>query len=108
MRFGGRAGGYEARYGKAAVWLKDTADYVAEGEALAKAMSCKFIETSAKTRTNVDNAFFDIVREIRRYNKEMSSYGSGAPMGMNGPKHEMEMGDREGQSRGCCGSCVLM
>ena len=84
------------------------ADYIAEGEALARAMNCKFIETSAKTRTNVDNAFYDIVREIRRYNKEMSSYGSGAPAGMNGPKHEMEMGDREGRSRSCCGSCVLM
>jgi len=81
----------------------------AEGEALAQSMSCKFIETSAKTRKNVENAFFDIVREIRRYNKEMNSYGgSGAPGGSNGPKHEMDMGGEGGKERGCCGSCVVM
>ena len=67
-------------------------------------MSCKFIETSAKTRLNVDNAFYDIVREIRRYNKEMSSYGSG---GGARPKEEMGIDDGT-QSRGCCGKCVLM
>jgi GTPase KRas protein len=67
-------------------------------------MSCKFIETSAKTRTNVDNAFYDIVREIRRYNKEMSAYGGG---GGSRPKEEMGMDDG-GRSPGCCGKCVLM
>ena len=76
-----------------------------EGEALARSMSCKFIETSAKTRTNVDNAFYDIVREIRRYNKEMSSYGGGGPSGMNGPQNKMDL-DQE-SSRGCC-KCVIM
>ena len=86
---------------------RDTADSCIEGEALAQGMSCKFIETSAKTRTNVDNAFYEIVREIRRYNKEMSAYGSGAPSGMNGPTHKLEMGDQD-KSRGCCGKCVIM
>ena len=81
--------------------------WCAEGEALARSMSCKFIETSAKTRTNVDNAFYDIVREIRRYNKEMSSYGSGAPAGANGPQHKLEMGSQE-RRRGCCGGCTIM
>ena len=41
-----------------------------EGQNLARQFGCKFIETSAKSRINVDNAFYDIVREIRRYNKE--------------------------------------
>lgn len=40
-----------------------------EGRALAASFGCKFIETSAKTRTNVDEAFYGLVREIRRYNK---------------------------------------
>ena len=71
-------------------------------------MSCKFIETSAKTRTNVDNAFYDIVREIRRYNREMSSYGSGVSGGANGPQHKLEMGGEE-RRRGCCGGrCTIM
>ncbi|OBT51027.1 hypothetical protein VE04_08179 [Pseudogymnoascus sp. 24MN13] len=82
-----------------------------EGEALAKSFGCKFIETSAKSRINVDNAFFDIVREVRRYDKQMAGNfegGSGGGQGGNGgPQGKMEMGEGE-NSRGCCGSCVLM
>ncbi|MCJ1362628.1 Ras GTPase [Acarospora aff. strigata] len=80
-----------------------------EGETVARQFGCKFIETSAKSRINVDNAFFDIVREIRRYNKEMSTYPSGVPgmAGGNGPHNKMEMSDHE-RDRGCCGGCVVM
>ncbi|KAL8960015.1 MAG: hypothetical protein Q9193_003208, partial [Seirophora villosa] len=56
-----------------------------EGEDLARSFGCAFIETSAKSRINVENAFYNIVREIRRYNKEMSSYPSGTQTAMNGP-----------------------
>ncbi|KAM5358563.1 hypothetical protein ACJZ2D_015177 [Fusarium nematophilum] len=38
-----------------------------EGEALARAMGCEFIEVDAKSGVNVDKAFYDLVREIRRY-----------------------------------------
>lgn len=92
------------------IGVKTNSGPTTEGEALARGMSCKFIETSAKTRTNVDNAFYDIVREIRRFNKEMSSYGGGGGggggMGRQ-PKDELQMGEG-GSSRGCCGKCVLM
>lgn len=40
-----------------------------EGRDLAKQFGCKFIETSAKSKYNVDEAFFSLVREIRRFNK---------------------------------------
>lgn len=40
-----------------------------EGRDLAKHFGCRFIETSAKQRLNVDEAFYDLVREIRQYNK---------------------------------------
>ena len=83
--------------------------YRSEGEATARQLGCKFIETSAKSRINVDNAFYNIVREIRRYNKEMSSYpsGGGAP-GANGPQVKMEMNESD-KSPGCCsGRCVVM
>jgi hypothetical protein len=40
-----------------------------EGRDLAKHFGCKFIETSAKQRINVDEAFTNLVREIRKYNK---------------------------------------
>jgi GTPase KRas len=80
-----------------------------EGEALAKSFNCKFIETSAKSRINVDKAFYDIVREIRRYNREMQGYstGSGGMGGMNGPPKPMEMDGGE-KEPGCCSKCVLM
>lgn len=43
--------------------------YRLEGRDLARHFNCKFIETSAKQRINVDEAFTNLVREIRRYNK---------------------------------------
>ncbi|KAG5440071.1 hypothetical protein PCK2_000583 [Pneumocystis canis] len=43
-----------------------------EGRDLAKLFRCRFIETSAKQRINVEEAFYSLVREIRRYNKECS------------------------------------
>ena len=80
-----------------------------EGQTLARNFGCKFIETSAKSRINVDNAFYDIVREIRRYNKEMSSY-SGAPgsngQGSNGMK-QLDHDDQGEKKGGCCGCTVM-
>ena len=70
---------------------------------MARQFGCKFIETSAKSRKNVDQAFFDIVREIRRYNKEMSGYVSGVP---NSQPQKMEM-DGDGDRKGC-GCCTVM
>jgi GTPase KRas protein len=86
-----------------------TAMVSTEGEALARSFGCKFIETSAKSRINVDNAFYDIVREIRRYNKEMAGYTAGGVSGAGngGPQNKLEVGEGE-KDRGCCGKCVIM
>ncbi|KAI8640498.1 ras family-domain-containing protein, partial [Parasitella parasitica] len=46
-----------------------------EGQDLAKHYRCHFVETSAKVRINVDEAFYEIVRDIRRYNKEHELIG---------------------------------
>lgn len=85
------------------------ANITTEGEALANSFGCKFIETSAKSRINVDNAFFEIVREIRRYNKQMSGHfeGGAGGAGSNGPQTKMEISEGD-KGRGCCGSCVVM
>lgn len=40
-----------------------------EGRDLAKHLGCIFMETSAKQPINVDEAFYSVVREIRKYNK---------------------------------------
>jgi Ras family len=50
-------------------------DWCVEGRALAASFGCKFIETSAKNRTNVDEAFYGLVREIRRFNVRPLSRG---------------------------------
>lgn len=80
-----------------------------EGKNVALQFGCQFIETSAKTRFQVEDAFFNIVREIRRYNKEMSSYGGGnSGQGPNGvPRHPVDV-ERE-EHDGCCGGwCAVM
>lgn len=79
-----------------------------EGEALAKSFGCKFIETSAKSRINVDKAFYDIVREIRRFNREMQGYSPGS--GGNGgsaPPGKMQVEDGEADA-GCCSKCIIL
>ncbi|KAI9836657.1 MAG: Ras GTPase [Sarea resinae] len=88
-----------------------TQEFIAEGQDLARQFGCAFIETSAKSRIHVDESFYNLVREIRRYNKEMSSYPSGAPAGAgaNGPQSKLEMGEQD-KHAGCCGSssCIIM
>ena len=37
-----------------------------EGQDLAKSWGCPFLESSAKTRVNVDESFFALVREVRK------------------------------------------
>lgn len=77
-----------------------------DGFRLAQSFGCPFIETSAKARTNVERAFYELVREIRRYNREMA--GGYAPMvGQHAPGQKMEMGDRS-ERTGCCSRCVVM
>jgi len=43
--------------------------FTLEGRDLAKHLGCIFMETSAKQPINVDEAFYSVVREIRKYNK---------------------------------------
>jgi hypothetical protein len=57
-----------------------------EGRDLAKQFQCKFVESSAKQKINVDEAFYNLVREIRRYNKETQQGKAGGP---NKPKRKL-------------------
>jgi GTPase KRas len=88
--------------------MKRPADTAAEGETLARSFGCKFLETSAKSRINVDRAFYDIVREIRRYNREMQGYSHGSGTTNNGgPVNKMEVGE-DSADAGCCSKCIIM
>ena len=49
-----------------------------EGQDLAKSFGCPFYESSAKTRINVEESFFALVREIRKdLNKTVPKKGGG-------------------------------
>ena len=48
----------------------------AEGKDLAKSFGCPFVETSAKTRHNIEDAFFQLVREIREEKARMANPNS--------------------------------
>lgn len=74
---------------------------------MAQAWGCPFIETSAKSRLNVEDAFYETVREIRRYNKEMTATTTGT--NKNGsPIQKMEHDNGQKEDAGCCGGCNVM
>jgi len=80
-----------------------------EGRDLAKHLGCRFIETSAKQRINVDEAFSNLVREIRKYNKEQQTGRPAMPSA--GPVSQGVFGQPGGSdehSDGCCGGCVIL
>ncbi|KAI0050496.1 hypothetical protein FA95DRAFT_1603506 [Auriscalpium vulgare] len=64
-----------------------------EGRELAERFGCRFIETSAKQSANVDAAFSNLVRDIRKYDKEQQT---SHPDGL------------DQNSGGCCGGCVVV
>lgn len=52
-----------------------------EGSALAKQLNCDFVEASAKNCVNVEKAFYDVVRQLRRQR-------ASAPMRQTNGNHE--------------------
>ncbi|KAI8335658.1 ras-like protein 3 [Choanephora cucurbitarum] len=70
-----------------------------EGKDLAKTFGCPFTETSAKQRVRVDDTFYDVVREIRRINKEQEGRSKA------GQRETFEVSENSNSS-GCC--CILM
>jgi len=83
-----------------------------EGRDLAKHFNCKFIETSAKQRINVDEAFSNLVREIRKFNKEQQT-GRPVTAAPSGPGGAFGGGGHSGieegpHDAGCCSGCVVV
>jgi GTPase KRas protein len=74
-----------------------------EGRAIAKQYNCKFIETSAKLRINVDEAFSNLVREIRVYNRAQAAGRPGGVQGTSGVGGgPIGSESPDGNKRSCC------
>ena len=78
-----------------------------EGYALARELGCEFVEASAKNCINVEKAFYDVVRLLRRQRMKQQppqgSGGKGARMNMrdNEPRDESRYKNR-GKGKGKC------
>lgn len=69
-----------------------------EGHALARELGCEFVEASAKNCINVEKAFYDVVRQLRRQRMQTNlraMQGSGRGTRMN----TGEMGSMRDESR---------
>lgn len=79
-----------------------------EGHALARELGCEFVEASAKNCINVEKAFFDVVRIIRRQNA--GAYGSGPSRSANGAaagRRDTMADDRKRRGKGDR-KCVIL
>lgn len=72
-----------------------------EGQDLAKSFSIPFMETSAKTRVNVEESFFELVREIR---KDLGGGRGGGGGGKGGSSSSSGGGSKGGSGGGGGGS----
>jgi len=74
-----------------------------EGRAIADHFGVQFVETSAKERTNVEEAFYGLVREIRIFNKELNSRRP-----ITGAVGTTPGLDQHDGAQGCCSGCVVL
>ena len=85
-----------------------------EGAALAKEMGCDFVEASAKNCINVEKAFYEVVRSLRRQRQDPTlarsdtKHGRGSdPIGISSRREGKSRGPRESKS-GHRRPCVIL
>ncbi|KAF9904351.1 Ras GTPase [Lobosporangium transversale] len=77
-----------------------------EGRELAKNFNSRLIETSAKQRINVDESFYNLVREIRRFNKETHNQPQSGGYGYSQQGQGYGNQSEDKDEKGCC--CLIM
>ena len=70
-----------------------------EGAALAKEMGCDFVEASAKNCINVEKAFYEVVRSLRKQRQDTNLIRTGTNHGKSGDTIGTSR-TREGKPRG--------
>ena len=73
-----------------------------QGMNLARQWNCQFMETSAKLKVNVNEVFFDIVRQINRFQVHR---GPAAPPGRGANGRAVTK--KKPKDKGCC-TCSLV
>ncbi|CAI6100965.1 hypothetical protein V2G26_021479 [Clonostachys chloroleuca] len=79
---------------------------IEEGEQLARQFGCRFIETSAKSGANVEKAFYDIVREIREYERDSTS--DAGDVNGTGGRSNKEIGEQDLDRATSRSKCAIM
>jgi GTPase KRas protein len=64
-----------------------------EGSALARSLGCDFVEASAKNCVNVERAFYDVVRQLRKQ-RHQSAYGQSSKSKSDRTSGQKSRGDR--------------
>ncbi len=85
-----------------------------EGSALAKEMGCDFVEASAKNCINVEKAFYEVVRSLRKQRQETTqlarrgtTYGGAGGLGNSDLKPHRARTDPRTR-KGTRGPCVIL
>ena len=79
-----------------------------EGAALARELSCEFVEASAKNCVNVEKAFYDVVRQLRRQRHSSTGGRSGDRKKDSGRSHTGGSGGTAKKSKRSGGKCVIL
>lgn len=79
-----------------------------EGSALARELGCEFVEASAKNCVNVEKAFYDVVRQLRRHRHD-SVGGRGSDKRRDGSRsHTHDSRGKSGGKKRSGGKCVIL
>jgi GTPase KRas protein len=73
---------------------------IKDGSALAKELGCDFVETSAQNCTNVEKAFYDVIRQLRLQDVKQEEGSSEGRMG--------QVTKQDRREKGRDGRCVIL
>ncbi|APA12521.1 hypothetical protein sscle_09g072910 [Sclerotinia sclerotiorum 1980 UF-70] len=80
-----------------------------EGHALARELGCEFVEASAKNCVNVEKAFYDVVRQLRRQRQQRTSAsGTGKSPRANASENGMVRDESRKYRPKKKGPCVIL